>query len=92
MGLGCASMPVEVDIASMPVEDEKKSSRIEQNLGHAGYYYVLLNFKLVDDPKAINRISRIGARLSHYTERPNIEYKYFVINSKFRNAYSISDG
>ena len=89
---GCATAPVRVEIPNAPVTDEKKASILEENLGSAGYYFMVLNFKLVDDVKTVNRLNRIGARLAHYTERPNIVYKYFIIDSKYRNAFSMPDG
>ena len=89
---GCAVMPVKVDIAAKPDYDDKSSSSLEKGMGYTGYYYMLLNFKSVDDQKTVNRLDRIGARLSHYTERPNIRYKYFIIDTKYRNAFSLPDG
>ena len=90
--LGCVAAPVKIDMAATPAHDEKDSSTFEQRLGEAGYYFMMLNFKFVDDAKTVNRLSRIGARISHYTERPNIKYKYFILDSKYRNAFAIPDG
>ncbi|MFH1640821.1 MAG: M48 family metalloprotease, partial [Candidatus Omnitrophota bacterium] len=89
---GCAMAPVDISISSKPSEDGKNASNLESSLGQAGYYYMLLNFKMVDDPKMQNRINRIGARLTYYTERPNIKYGYFIIDTKYRNAFSFPDG
>lgn len=92
--IGCAgtSSLVSVDINPTPILDDKKAAYVEEQLGEAGYYYILLNYKLMDDPAMINRLNRIGARLSKYTERPEIKYKYFVIDSQFHNAYSFPNG
>lgn len=89
---GCASAPVNVAIDKLPESDEKYASHEEKELGNIGYYFFVLNFKLVDDVPTLNRIKRLGARLTHYTERTNLEYKYFIIDSKYRNAFSLPDG
>lgn len=89
---GCATAPIDIDLASKPSEDNKNASNLESSLGQAGYYYMLLNFKMVADPKIQNRINRIGARLAYYTERPNIKYGYFIIDTKYRSAFSLPDG
>lgn len=89
---GCATAPVNVEIPLKPDLDSKESSYLEKQLGYAGYYFMMINYKFVDDLKNLNRLKRIGARIAHYTERENIEYKYFIIDSEFRNAFSIPDG
>ncbi len=89
---GCSAQPVKIDLTALPSKDEKKSNYIEQQLGSTGYYFMVLNFKLVDDAAMINKLNRLAARIAHYTERPEINYKVSIIDSKYRNAFSFSDG
>lgn len=90
---GCATVePVHIDIASVPSSDENKTSFLERQLGETGYYYLVLNYKLVDQPSLAHRLRRLGTRITQYTERPNVEYKYLVIDSKYHNAFSMPDG
>ena len=89
---GCSTAPLKVDIASQPKADEMNSSAFEERVGQSGYYFMMLNFKFDDDPKLQNKLNRICARVSHYTERPNIRYKIFILDTKYRNAFSFPDG
>ncbi len=88
----CASQSINIDTQAPPEKDEKTASILEEKLGSAGYYFVVLNFKLVDDAKTINRLNRIGARIAAFTERPEIRYKYVIIDSTYRNAFSMPNG
>ncbi len=91
--IGCASVEtVHVDIDASPKEDPKQASVLEKTLGENGYYYLLLNYKLVDDVPQIHRLQKLGTRLTHYSERPEIEYKYLIIDSKYHTAFSFPDG
>lgn len=83
---------IKIDIAAKPDLDLKESSYVEKKLGESGYYYLLLNYKLVDDPSLLNRLRRLGTRLSLYAERPEVEFKYVVIDSKYNRAFSMPDG
>jgi len=77
-----------VDIAAIPKQDALDASRLEESLGEVGYYYLLLNYKLVDQPQQFHRLDRLGARISHYSERPQLKYRYTIIDSQFHLAYS----
>lgn len=89
---GCATAPVNVEIPLKPDIDNKESGYLEKQLGYAGYYFMMINYKFVDDLKNLNRLQKIGTRIANYTEREHIQYKYFIIDSEFRNAFSIPDG
>lgn len=89
---GCATAPVNVEIPLKPELDNKEASYLEQQLGYAGYYFMMINYKFADDLKNLNRLQRIGARIAHYTERKHIQYNYYIIDSEFRNAFSIPSG
>ncbi len=89
---GCATGPINIAIPSKPDVDPKKSSEFEQHLGAAGYYFMMLNFKFDDDMKLYNRVKKLGERLTYYSERPELKYKYIIIDSKYKNAFSIPDG
>lgn len=88
----CATAPLQLDVAAVPQEDNLDSSYLEKKLGEGGFYFVVLNYKLMDDMQLLNRLERIGARIVAYTERPEIRYKYAVINSNYHNAISLPDG
>lgn len=89
---GCQSVPIAYDIALEAETDEKYSSKVEEKLGNAGYYFVMLNYKVVDDMKLYHRLIKLGARITRYCDRPNLKYKYIIIDSKYRNAISLPDG
>ncbi len=88
----CVSQPINIDMHAPPEKDEKAASILEKRMGSAGYYYMVFNYKLVDDFKAINRLNRIGARIAAFTERPQIHYRYFIIDSEYRNAFALPNG
>ncbi|RJQ21727.1 MAG: hypothetical protein C4560_03260 [Nitrospiraceae bacterium] len=88
----CATQPININIQAPPEQDDKAASILEEKMGEAGYYFLVLNFKLVDDAKTTNRLNRIGARIAAFTERPLIHYKYLIIDSVYRNAFSMPNG
>ena len=90
---GCSTAsPIRVDMSVSPNADPKAAGIIEQKLGNAGYYYMILNYKLVDEPQILNQFKRISARINAFTERPEITYNFFIIDSKYRGAFSLPDG
>jgi len=90
---GCAgAAPVSIDIASKPDLDEKNSSYVEQKLGDVGYYYLTLNYKFIEDAALYHRLNRLAARITKYSDRPNIQYRYLIIDSQYHNAFSLPDG
>ncbi|GBE40834.1 TPR repeat-containing protein YfgC precursor [bacterium BMS3Bbin09] len=88
----CVSQPFNINMHEPPEKDEKSTSILEERLGDAGFYYILLTYKLVDDVKTINRLNSIGARIAAYTERSQIHYRYFIVDSTYRNVFSLSNG
>ena len=89
---GCSTLPARIDVGALPKADEKNSSYDEEKIGLTGFYYIQGAFKIVDDPVTVNRLSRLGVRIAHYTERPHIHYKFYILDSKYRNAFSFPDG
>lgn len=91
--IGCAGVaPVSIDIASKPDLDEKNSTYIEQRLGEVGYYYLTLNYKFIEDAALYHRLNRLAARITKYSDRPNVQYRYLIIDSQYHNAFSLPDG
>lgn len=86
------AQPFNINMHEPPEKDEKTTSILEKRIGSSGFYYMVLYYKLVDDVKVINRLDSIGARIAAYTERSNIHYRYFIIDSKYHNVFSLPNG
>lgn len=93
LATGCTTIePVDINISAAPDKDEKNASALEQRMRDAGYYFLMLNYKTIDETTTYHRLRRLGIRISQYTERPNIKYNYVIIDSKYPTAFSYPGG
>lgn len=90
---GCATTrSVSSHAFAVPPESPKALSTLEQQLGYAGRLAVSQSYRADFDPVEIRRMTRVGNRLTHYSERPNVPYQYNILDTKRANAFSMPDG
>lgn len=53
---------------------------------------VLQKFRLVEDPEIVDYVSTLGQRIAQTSERPNLQYQFFVVDDQSVNAFSIPGG
>lgn len=64
----------------------------EVQLGQATVQQVLQQYPLVKDPALNAYVTRIGKQMAAVSDRPNLPYQFFIIDSKDINAFAAPGG
>ena len=64
----------------------------ENSIGAEEHQKIIQQFGLYDDRELANYVSRIGSRVTQQTERPDVTYKLFVLDSPVVNAFALPGG
>src|SRR3989338_4125067 len=92
---GCATarpMTASPTLYTLPTESPKELSNLEEQLGAVGQLAMSQRFLEEFNPAVDNRLTRIGNRLTHYSERPNVPYQYRYLDTFRAGAYSMPNG
>jgi predicted Zn-dependent protease len=68
------------------------SEQDELRLGAQIHQQVLQKYRLVNDPAINEYVQNLGERLARSSRRPNIPYRFYVIDDPAVNAFSIPGG
>jgi beta-barrel assembly-enhancing protease len=68
------------------------SEEQEQRLGDAIARDINQHIPLVRDPVIVLYVNRLGMRLADVSERPDVPYRFYVINSSVVNAFALPGG
>ncbi len=61
-------------------------------LGAAEHSKILKQFGLYKNPRIASYVSELGARVARDTERKDVQYKFYVIDSPIVNAFALPGG
>jgi predicted Zn-dependent protease len=64
----------------------------ENQVGASEHQKVLQDMGLYNDPALAAYVSEIGARVAKNTERPDVQFKFFVVDSPIVNAFALPGG
>jgi len=78
--------------AQLAAPDAGKSTPAEIEMGKQAAAQIEKEYKVVDDPAALETIKQIVARLAPHTERPAIEYQAKILAEGGINAFSLPGG
>jgi len=93
VAVSCLLVVAPVALAQVqPAPDGGKPSAAEAEMGKQAAEQIEKEFKVADDPVALERINRIIARVEPYTQRPAIEYQAKVLAEGGINAFSLPGG
>jgi beta-barrel assembly-enhancing protease len=68
------------------------SEQQEQRLGDAIATDINRQIPLVGDPLLVLYVNRIGMRIAEQSERPDVPYRFYIINSAVVNAFALPGG
>jgi beta-barrel assembly-enhancing protease len=68
------------------------SEEQEQRLGDAIAHDINQHIPLVQDPLAIRYLNQLGLRIAQTSERPNVPYRFYIVNSAVVNAFALPGG
>lgn len=68
------------------------SPQQEIKVGASEHQKIVQQFGLVDDRRLQAYVSEVGKKLAANTERPEVEYKFYVIDSPIVNAFALPGG
>jgi len=68
------------------------SEEREATLGAQEHENIIQQFGLYEDPELNRYVRSIGAKVTSDTERPDVTYKFFVIDSPIVNAFALPGG
>ena len=64
----------------------------EVTMGEQIHQKLLTQFKLSQDSSKLNRIKKIGAKVSQVSDRQDYQYHFFLVESKDLNAFTVPGG
>lgn len=64
----------------------------EKQIGASEHQKIIKQYGIYDEPRIASYVSGIGARVTAKTERPDIDYKFFIIDSPIVNAFALPGG
>jgi predicted Zn-dependent protease len=64
----------------------------EMAMGQQAYTEILSQEKLSDNKKWVLIVDRVGRRLAHVSDKPNLDWEFKVIESKQKNAFCLPGG
>ncbi len=68
------------------------SPQQEINVGAQEHENVIKQFGLYNDPALSNYVSEVGRKVTQNTERPDVQYKFHVLDSPITNAFALPGG
>jgi predicted Zn-dependent protease len=68
------------------------SEQQEVQLGAQVHQQVLQKFRLVDDPEVSGYVQNLGERLARSSRRPDLPYRFYVIDDPSVNAFALPGG
>lgn len=68
------------------------SPQQEVQVGASEHEKIVKQFGLYDNAKITSYVNNIGARIAKDTERPDVKYKFFVLDSPIVNAFALPGG
>jgi predicted Zn-dependent protease len=68
------------------------SSKQEERMGAKEHDKIIKLFGEVENPRIKRYVSEVGARLAANTERSDVRYKFFVLDSSMVNAFALPGG
>jgi predicted Zn-dependent protease len=68
------------------------SEQQEVQLGAQMHQQVLQKFRLVEDPEVSAYVQNLGERLARSSKRPDIPYRFYVIDDQSVNAFALPGG
>ncbi len=86
--LGCSTNPAtgkQQFTALMPASQENQ-------IGASEHQKVAEQFGFYDDPKVVGYVNEIGRKIVPHTERGDVQYKFYVIDSPIVNAFALPGG
>ncbi|MGB4056872.1 MAG: M48 family metalloprotease [Alphaproteobacteria bacterium] len=64
----------------------------ENSVGASEHQKVQQQFGFYDDPALLSYVRDVGAKVTRETERPDVQYKFYVIDSPIVNAFALPGG
>lgn len=64
----------------------------ETQVGASEHQKVIAQFGLYEDPKLSAYVAEIGKKITTKTERPDVQYKFYVVDSPIVNAFALPGG
>lgn len=64
----------------------------ENTVGASEHEKIIAQFGLYDNPAIAGYVQSIGTRVTQKTERPDVQYKFFVLDSPVVNAFALPGG
>jgi predicted Zn-dependent protease len=64
----------------------------EIQIGASEHQKIVKQYGLVDDPKLKAYVEEAGRKVTVDTERPDVEYKFFILDSPIVNAFALPGG
>ena len=90
-------IPVLAGCSTNPATGEQQfaalmSPQQEVNVGAKEHENVVKQFGLYDNPALNAYVNQIGQKVSQYTERSDVQYKFFIVDSPITNAFALPGG
>jgi len=64
----------------------------ENSVGASEHEKIIAQFGLYDNRALASYVSQVGARVTQKTERPDVTYKFYVLDSPIVNAFALPGG
>ncbi|MCK6418872.1 MAG: M48 family metalloprotease [Alphaproteobacteria bacterium] len=64
----------------------------EKSVGVREHEKIVAQFGLYEDPALLSYVRRVGQRVTRDTERPDIVYQFYIIDSPIVNAFALPGG
>ena len=64
----------------------------EKSIGAEEHQKIIQQFGLYNNQNVANYVSQVGARVTQNTERPDVDYKFYVLDTPVVNAFALPGG
>ena len=93
----CTFLVVLSGCSTNPATGEKQftafmSPAQEKQVGAQEHQKVVKEFGLYDDKRLQNYVSEVGSKVTANTERPDVQYQFFLLDSPMVNAFALPGG
>lgn len=93
--LGC--LPLITGCSTNPATGKKQFTALmspaqENEVGAAEHKKIAVQYGFYDNQAVQAYVQEVGARVTQNTERPDVQYKFFVIDSPIVNAFALPGG
>ncbi len=68
------------------------SPQQEVKVGAQEHQNVVKQFGIYDNPALTGYVNQVGQKVAQYTERPDVKYQFFVVDSPITNAFALPGG